>query len=300
MIAFIIVSFNTRELLRACLQSIQRYEPDSEVIVVDNGSRDGSVTMVRDEFPIHRLFASEKNLGFAAANNLGLSAATRPYAVLLNSDTELLDDSISRCVLRMVREPSLGAVHPSLRGADGNPQECVHREPSLRSSLRKALRLRVSDESSAQWLAGTALVLRKQALDQVGRLNDDFFMYWEDADLSARLRAAGWGLAHEPRAIVKHYGGGSGGGPDAARRADLYAWYCWGKHRWFILNRPRRESLFIWTLDAIDVARKYARGLLYVSRRRAEWSHAHTTVHVLAWILTGRRPPLPFVQESSC
>ena len=295
MCSVIIVSFNTCELLKQCLLSLRQYEPGSEVIVVDNASKDDSVSMVQQEFPEVKLVVLDRNKGFAAANNAGLSLATRDYVVLLNSDTELVDSSLSCCVARLEANPSIGAVHPLLRGMSGEPQQCVHSFPTLRSIARQAIGNSAEPETTQEstWLAGTALVIRKAALDQIGGLDAGYFIYWEDADLSARLRQNGWDLAIEPSSTVLHFGGASGGGPDAARRADLYAWYCFGKHRWFTRNRPAWEALAVWVLDVLDIPRKFLRGLRYSDRRRTEWAHASVTARVLALRLLGLTPATP-------
>src|SRR5258708_27586179 len=122
MLSVVIVSFNTRDLLRQCLSSLRRHEPGAQVIVVDNASRDGSPVMVRDEFPEAALVRSPTNDGFAAANNLGLRLATGDPVVLLNSDTLLHDPALSRCASWLDDHPRTGAVSPRLVGSDGKPQ----------------------------------------------------------------------------------------------------------------------------------------------------------------------------------
>lgn len=296
MLSVILVSFNAREHLRLCLNSLARHEPGAEVIVVDNASRDGSAEMVAGQFPQVRLVQTGRNAGFAAANNAGLAVATRPFVALLNSDTEVTDDSLSRCVRRLQADPTLGGVHPRLMGTDGLPQQCEHRFPTLAESVRKAFRLPPRDDARRHttWLAGTALVLRRQALDEIGGgLDSGYFMYWEDADLSAMLRGRGWGLAVQQDAEVRHHGGASGGGPDASRRADLYAWYCYGRHRWFRRNRSPLEAALVWLLDLADVPRKFLRGLFHSARRKGEWAHARVTARVLMSGLLGRTPSVP-------
>jgi GT2 family glycosyltransferase len=295
MLSIIVVSFNTRDLLRCCLNSIRRYEPLAEIIVVDNASRDGSADMVRTEFPEAILIQSPTNLGFARANNLGLAASRQDTLVLLNSDTELLDDSLSRCARRLEANPKLGAVHPELVGVDGHSQQCEYLLPSFRAVARTTIRLqppRANDQNT--WLAGTALVLRRQALDAIGgRLDDGYFIYWEDTELSSQLRRAGWQLAVEVGTRVKHVGGASGGGPDASRRADLFAWYFWGKHRWYRRNRPFWESLGVWAIDWLEVPRKLLRGWKHPARRQAEWTQARVSLRVLALGLLGLSPARP-------
>ncbi len=296
MLSVIVVSFNTRDLLRKCLASLAAHEPGAQVVVVDNASRDGSADMVRAEFPSATLIELAENAGFAGANNAGLAAADRPFVALFNSDAEVVDDSLSRCVRRLQAEPTLGAVHPRLIGPDGKPQQCRYRFPTLAGVALEAARLapRGESRSANDWLAGTALVVRREALVAAGGgLDAGYFMYWEDCDFSARLVRAGWGLAVEESAAVKHFGGASGGGPAAARRADLYAWYLYGKHRWFRRNRPAWEAAFLWVLDAVEVPRKLLRGLRYAGRRPTEWSHARVAARVLALGLLGLKPARP-------
>jgi GT2 family glycosyltransferase len=284
MLSVIVVSFNTIDLLGACLRSLRRFEPGAEVIVVDNGSRDGSAAMVRTQFPEVKLIEAGKNLGFAAANNLGLEASAGRILVLFNSDAELMDNSLSRCGRRLDSDPQLGAVHPRLVGADGKPQQCEHLLPTFAGHVRTSLGLPRPGPVGANrtWLAGTALVIRRVALETVGgRLDDGYFIYWEDADLSARLRAAGWGLAVEDAALVRHVGGASGGGPDSARRADLLAWYYYGMHRWFRRNRPWWEAVAVWLYEALEIPRLCLRGLRRRDRRASEWTKAGVTGRVL-------------------
>ncbi len=296
MISIIIVSYNTRDLLRQCLESLDRHCPEAEVIVVDNASRDDSAEMVRTGFPRVKLVPLSENRGFAGGNNEGLKQATGDLLLLLNSDTVLEDDSLQRCAAWMAEHQDVGALSPRLIGIDGKPQQCLHRFPNFGQRLRRALWMQPKPESGEQtgstWLAGTALMIRREALKECGGLDDTYFIYWEDADLSARLLEAGWKLAEYPDAHVRHYGGASGGGPDATRRPDLYAWYAWGEHRWFFRHRPAREALGLWMLDCVDVFRKFVRGAVH-STRRSEWLHSRTLAGVLWRRLLGRKPSLP-------
>jgi GT2 family glycosyltransferase len=293
MLSVVIVSFNTRELLRQCLESLRRHEPSAQVIVVDNASRDGSPDIVCGEFSEVVLIRSTVNVGFAAANNLGLRAAVGDPVVLLNSDTLLNDDALSRCAAWLDDHPRTGAVSPRLVGADGKPQECLLPFPTLGQRLRTAIRRRWKPADPAKgWLAGTALVLRRSALDAVGgELDAGYFIYWEDADLSARLRRHGWQREVHPEATIVHFGGGSGGGTDAERRADLYAWYCYGEHRWFARNRPMAEAAAVWLFDVFDVIRRRLRA--WWRNRPAEMAHARVLARVLIGLPFGWAPRKP-------
>ncbi len=296
MLSIIIVSYNTSKLLDDCLESITRHEPDAEVIVVDNGSDDDSVEMVRRSHPTVRLIDAGENLGFANANNRGIAASTGDFVILLNSDTVLEDDSLSRCVSRMNADRTLGALSPSLIDMQGKPQRAYHAFPSLAKRWKQAFtkhEVKLPEPGSYGWLAGTALMIRRAALDDIGgKLDSHYWMYWEDADTSAELLEHGWRVEEYTGAHVRHYGGASGGGPDAIRRADLYAHYAWGEHRWFFKHRPIWESVFVWVLDFLDLFRRTLRGCIHADRR-SELSHALVLVNVLGWRATGRRPPTP-------
>jgi N-acetylglucosaminyl-diphospho-decaprenol L-rhamnosyltransferase len=293
MISIIIVNYNTRQLLRECLASVNRHCPEAQVIVVDNASHDGSAAMVREEFPAVCLIEAERNLGFASANNLGLQQATGDYVVLLNSDTVLQDDALQRCVAFLQANPHIGATSPALRGTDGQPQQCLYPMPSLAALIREAIWLPPLPTETG-WLAGTCLIVRATALAEVGgQLDGTSFLYWEDADLSARLLRNGWRVEPFPGACILHHGGASGGGADALRRPDLHAWFVYGKHRFFARYRPWWEAVGVWLLDAADVARKFIRGAVRPARRVAEWSHARVMAVTLSRLLVGLRPPMP-------
>ena len=248
--------------------------------------------MVAEEFPACRLVRREANGGFAAANNDGIALTTGAAVLLLNSDTVVFDDSLSRCQRHLNNYMTLGAVSPRLIGVDGRPQRCLHQFPTLAARVRQAWRRPRAPDAATGWLAGTALMVRREALDAVGgRLDQGYFMYWEDADLSAKLLSKGWAVEVVEDACIRHYGGASGGGPDAARRGDLHAWYAWGEHRWFRQNRGFHQAAALWLLDAFDVVRKVLRGL---RRRQApERMHARALAQALRCRLFGRRPPNP-------
>ena len=296
MLSIIIVSYNTRKLLDDCLVSISQYCPSAEIIVVDNNSKDGSVDMVRENHPQVKMIATADNLGFAGANNRGIDEATGDYIILLNSDTVLEDDSLDRCIQKMEEDPKLGAISPRLIGMDGKPQRAYHAFPSLSKRIKQAFsrdEIKLTDPGSEGWLAGTALLIRREALNDIGgRLDGKYWMYWEDADTSAELLEQGWKVQEITDAHVRHYGGASGGGPDAGRRSDLYAHYAWGEHRWFFKHRPLWESALVWLLDFVDLFRRVLRGVRHKDRR-SEIAHARVLANVLGYRITGRRPPIP-------
>jgi GT2 family glycosyltransferase/glycosyltransferase involved in cell wall biosynthesis len=291
MLSIVVVSYNTRELLRQCLASLRRHAPTAQVIVVDNASQDGSVEMVRADFPSAEVVALTKNWGFAAANNAGLRLAVGDPVVLLNSDTVVEDDTLDRCAAWMEEHPRVGALSPRLIGVDGKQQQCLYPFPTLAEVLRRTFRLRerptgrVADPRLTDgWLAGTSLVLRREALRQVGdELDAGYFMYWEDADLSAQLREGGWERVVFAEGHVKHHGGASSATPDDGVRPDLLAWYAFGRHRWFARHRPALEGVALWLLDALDVPRLLLRG--WWRRRRDSHTEARALLKALWWRL---------------
>lgn len=304
-LSIVIVNYRTPALLRACLASIERHCPSSQTIVVDNGSGDSSAELVRREFPRVELVELAENRGFAGGNNAGLARCRGEFILLFNSDAELEDDSLSRCVNYLKHHPRMGAVSPRLIGGDGRPQQCLYRFPSARDRLRQALRQpspslngsEAEEASEAFWLAGTALLIRRQALKEIGGfLDDGYFMYWEDADVSARLRRAGWGLAQVDDAWVRHHGGASGGGDDQRRRPDLQAWFDYGRHRFFAKNRSASESAAIWLLDAVEALRKLLRAGVRPDRRY-EAAQAWILAKVLLRTLAKSAPPRPAIAK---
>ena len=217
----LIVSWNTCDLLRDCLRSFQPAEhPEWDVLVVDNASTDGSVAMVRSEFPTVRVIENTVNSGYARANNQGLRASRAPYALLLNSDTRASADAIQGLITFLESHPEAGAVSPRLLCADGTPQPFAFGgDPTLsyllrRGVVRVAARRYLHDwaterTQSVDWVSGACLMARRTAFEQVGLLDEDFFMYFEDNDWCLRLRRAGWKIYYHPAVAITHLGGQS-------------------------------------------------------------------------------------------
>ena len=290
-LSIIIVSFNTRELTLACLRSVQRYEPTAEVIVIDNASSDGSANAIAAQFPEVTLLRLAKNVGFGRANTLGLQYTTSEIIVLLNSDAVVCDYALSRCAKRLRNDQTLGAVTPRLIGVDGIEQETRHAVPDFSSTLQRAMwgRPMVSRDGKF-WIPGTCLVLKRIAVEQAGGLFDpELFMYWEDADLCARLKRAKFGLSVVKDAQVIHHGGASGGGPNCTASARLHAWYTFGRHFWYRRHRPRWEGVCLWLLEFADAFRCMGRAILRRSRRQ-EMQFGFTLLTTLLRVLSGRPP----------
>lgn len=246
MISVLVVSYNGRDHLRNCLEQLARQPGDyGEVIVVDNASTDGSAAMVRDDFSHCRLLALTRNVGFGAANNRGASAAHGDYLLLLNSDAWLADGALPSLAAALDSDPGLALVAPELRYPDGRRQFAWAPETGVIGEAVQMLRNRFEARSWAHrvppgwlrpllgpgWYSAACALLRRAAFEAVGGFDEGLFMYFEDVDLSVRLRLAGWRLGSVPEARAFHVKGGSrpsGRGEIEYRRAQLYYYR---KHR---------------------------------------------------------------------
>lgn len=224
-----VVSWNTRELLRACLQSLSDGVSRSrvEVHLVDNASSDGSIEMVLADFPEVRVFPNSQNLGFARANNQSWREAEGRYWMLLNPDTEVRPGAIDALVSFMDSHPQAGLATARLVNLDGTPQYCAQPTPTIGRTLLEASRLHRFLPASTRgstllstywtydkpmkigWTWGTALIARREAVETVGPLCDDFFMYGEDLEWCLRMADHGWEIWFCPEAEVLHHGGQS-------------------------------------------------------------------------------------------
>ena len=224
-LSIIIVSWNTRDLLRRCLASLYANLPEgeTEVLVVDNVSTDGTVEMVRAEFPLVRLLDNTENVGFARGNNQALRLRRGRHILLLNPDTEVHPGALQALVCFLDEHPEVGAVGPRLLNPDGSLQVSCYPAPTL---TREAWRLfhldrlrpygiypvstwRLDQPREVDVLMGACLLLRGETLNQVGLLDEGYFIYTEEVDLCLRVQRAGWWLAWLPQARVVHYGGQS-------------------------------------------------------------------------------------------
>jgi GT2 family glycosyltransferase len=230
-LSIIIVNWNVCELLEACLASIFTHSPSApfEVIVVDNASSDDSVSMVQTKFPDVTVIRNLDNPGFAAANNQGIKAARGEYTMLLNPDTLVHADALDVMIREMDAEPSVGACGPKIINPDGSIQQGPGELPSLRSLLysktifrktglfrkhylelkKRSCDLKISGRGFINKLSGAAAMVRSEVFDQVGLLDESFFLYYEDTDLFYRIVRAGWRPLYLPEAVVTHIGGQS-------------------------------------------------------------------------------------------
>ncbi len=216
-LSIIIVNFNTRDFLKNCLKSIFDQAGKFEVWVVDNASSDGSVEMVEREFPQVKLIKNKENTGFAKANNLALKMANGQFVFLLNSDTILKEQTLNKIINFLRNKSEAGAIGVKLLNADGKTQPSAGKFYSIfnalimlvggeRFGLLRSSPLRISE---VDWVSGAALIVRKDILDKVGLLDENFFMYMEEVEWCFRIKKAGFKIFFYPDAEVIHYERGS-------------------------------------------------------------------------------------------
>lgn len=266
----VIVSYNCWEALRLCLQSL----PTAHVIVVDNASADGSADMVRREFPAVTWLANDSNRGFAAACNQGIHATSEPFMLLLNPDTWVSEYALQTLSRVMTHNPKIGACGPRILNEDTTPQPSCRHFPTLGRMILAEFGLRAfyyitNPTGGVDQLMGSCLLLRRSALEQVGFLDERFFVYFEEVDLCLRLRQAGWEVRFVPDATIIHTGGASS---QHDRRAAL-------GYRYHSLFEFYRKHYPRWQLPVLKLAVQFtslARLLIgqreYAGVARQVWS----------------------------
>jgi len=256
-----IVNWNTREDLRRCLASL----PEGagalplEVFVVDNASTDGSPEMVAADFPQVRLIRNMENTGFAHANNQAIRECRGDYILLLNPDTLAHSDALAILVTTLEAHPAAGIAGPKLLNRDGSLQYSCRRFPTFTTGLFRNSVLgrlfpgnaQVQDylmtyfdhmaQTTVDWVSGAALCIRRSTLEQIGLLDEDYFMYCEDVDWCYRAVRAGWNVLYCPEAVITHI---IGRGSDQAVEAMVRAHH----HSMGIYYRKHYASGTLWFL----------------------------------------------------
>ncbi|MFB0555255.1 MAG: glycosyltransferase family 2 protein [Phycisphaerae bacterium] len=282
-LSIIIVNWNTRSILCDCLRSIydQGGERDIEVIVIDNASTDGSVEMVKKDFPQVTLIKNSQNLGFARANNIGIHQSSGRYICLVNSDVIVLNGCIENLISFMDNYPTAGMVGPRILNQDRTLQPSCRHFPTIWNNLCQALGLNklfpksrfFSETFMNYWahdivqkvdvLSGCFWMIRREALNKVGLLDEDFFIYGEDLDWCRRFHHAGWDIIFYPNAETIHTGAASSNNDPIRfyiemQKADLHYWQ---KHHGSIGRTVYAAIIFLRHL-----LRLVPIGLLYVFR----------------------------------
>jgi hypothetical protein len=229
-LSIVIVNWNTSALLIQCLDSIYQAVPrlTFEIIVVDNGSTDDSVSAICNKFPDVRIISNDLNLGFAKANNQGLAAGRGRYFLLLNSDTLVLPDALNRLVAVADHNPGVGIIGPKLLNMDGTLQKSWATFPTFWSELvGKNFRRRHSVANSqfayeVDWIMGACMLVRSEIVTDVGMLDEDYFMYSEETDWCYRTKRKGWKVWYLSNSEIYHLGGGSANRSNLTQLVLLY------------------------------------------------------------------------------
>lgn len=228
-LAVIIVSYNSESWLVPCLSSLYAHTGGValDVVVVDNGSSDGSVELVQREFPQVRIVRAQ-NRGFSAGNNIGLATVDAPFVLFLNPDTEILEGTFEQLLELLDERPKVGLIGCKQVASDGSLHPTIRRFPSalryLMSSLGSErfpfdgswLGERVRDQSvyeqeiRCDWTSGSFMLARTDAVRAAGAFDERYFMYSEEPDLCLRLRRLGWETRHVPDMTIVHHAGKAG------------------------------------------------------------------------------------------
>lgn len=242
-LSVIIVSWNVRDLLRRCLRSVMEQtatfrECTAEIIVVDNASADGTVEMLREEFPDVHLIPNAENEGFTRGNNKALAVAQGRYLFLLNPDTELHAGALGTLLQYIETHPRVGILGPRHYYGDGSPQSSRRRFPTFATAFLESTQLQqwfprnrvlthyymldTPDDATMEvdWINGAAMLARREMYTQIGGLDEGFFMYSEELDWCYRAKQAGWQIVYLPSVELTHFEGRSS--EQTSARRDIY------------------------------------------------------------------------------
>ncbi|MHC4436555.1 MAG: glycosyltransferase family 2 protein [Planctomycetota bacterium] len=228
-VSVVIVNWNTKELLQDCLSSVYEHagDIDYEIIVIDNASTDGSAEMVKNDFQQVILIENSENRGFAAANNQGMAIAKGRYVLLLNSDTVVLDNAIAKTVSFADENPQAAVTGCRVLNPDRTLQRTCFMFPSVLNMLLSSTYLyklfpknRFFGREQMTWwdrndvrlvdvVTGCFMLVRREAIEQVGVMDEQFFMYCEETDWCYRFRDKGWKVMFAPAGQIIHFGGQS-------------------------------------------------------------------------------------------
>lgn len=275
-LTIIIVSFNTKQLLKSCLQSIfqKKWKNEIKVVVVDNASIDGSDEMVEKDFPRVNLIRSKINTGFAGGNNLGLKAISANLYLLLNSDTKVLDDSLDNLVDFMASsdfgigsckllnkdrslQPNAGSLPFGwplffwLAGWDDIVPVIGSKLPSFHQKYSQFYQ----GDHEVGWVSGSAMVIKKEVVDKIGLLDQSIFMYGEDAEYCFRAKRAGFKVGWTNQAQIIHLGGGSSHDPSYKQWVGEFRGllYIYGKYFGFLSQVFLRLLIYLFVLIRMAV-----------------------------------------------
>jgi GT2 family glycosyltransferase len=264
-----IVNTNSRDLLLACLESLAGV--DAEIVVLDNASEDGSVAAVQERYPQARVITQRHRAGFAANHNTVIGATTGRYLYVLNEDTTSADWGLERMVAHLDANPRVGALGPRLVYPDGRLQDSAWRFPSPAVAALGLLTLGRSGVTQSggdttrdvDWVMGAALLLRREALDEVGLFDEGFFIYSEETDLCRRLHDAGWHVQYFPEVTVVHHESQFSAGIPERRINEMWR----SRHRYWAKHHSAAGAR---TAALLTGAQYAIRGALAAALRRGD------------------------------
>jgi GT2 family glycosyltransferase len=300
-LSIIIVSWNTRDYLLNCIRSLMGTGGfPSELIVVDNGSQDGSGAEVRRLFPEVRLIENDSNQGFAKAVNQGLRVFSGRYALLLNPDTQVKEGTVEKLLVFMEDHPRAGVAGVQLLNSDGTKQNSIANFPSLATELLNKRVLRwLSPERfpgkeraypepiEVESVIGACMLVKRKAMEEVGFLDEDYFLFLEETDWCFRMGKAGWKVYHVPQAEIVHFQGKSAEQDKKRAKVEYYR----SRYYFFRKNRGMLQwvILLIGNVVRLLVEFIYWGGiclLTFFTHRR--WKKKLSVVaHLLEWHLKG-------------
>jgi N-acetylglucosaminyl-diphospho-decaprenol L-rhamnosyltransferase len=292
-LSIIIVNWNTRDMLAQCLATVLadiQTAPHLQVetLLVDNASTDDSIHMVRSRFSWVKLLENAKNVGFAAANNQAIQQSNGRYVLLLNPDTEVKPGALATLVDFMETHHQAGAAGAYLLNPNGTLQTSCYPFPTLAGEMWRLLHVDMlypygvypmagwsfDRPRAVEVIQGAALILRRSALEQVGLLDDLYFMYTEEVDLCYRLRQAGWQLYWIPKAKIVHYGGQS------TQQVPLKMFLCLYQSKLFFIRKHHgwlAALIYKLILAAISVIRLLLAPLAWLERAPKRQRHLTLT-----------------------
>jgi GT2 family glycosyltransferase len=288
-LSIVIVSWNTKKLVSECLQSLEncRRSVPMDIILVDNASSDGTVELVREQFPDLRLMRNDANVGFARANNIGINLSTSKYVCLINSDVQVSEVCLQSMLEYMEHHPDIGMLGPKMVLPDGSVGQSCMRFPTVWNWLCRALALDTVFKGSKMFgdflmsdfkydritdveaLTGWFWMVRREAIDQVGLLDERFFMYGEDIDWPKRFHQGGWRVVFYPEAEAFHHCAAS----SSSAPTRFYIEMNRANMQYFRRHHNRLAVVGFWLAILVhELVRITGYGIVYVFQRRVRES----------------------------
>lgn len=298
-VSIVIVNWNAQPYLCNCLRSIFSQSKDNlsfEIIVVDNASTDDSVPAVKAQFPEVQIIENTENQGFAAANNQGIRVSAGKFILLLNPDTVVFNDSLPTLLEVASRHPEVGVLGPCLLNQDGNIQPSVMSFPSLPSIVKSFVRARIHGVSKiapntekeivfVPCVSGACLLIRGEVFEQVGLLDESYYMYGEEIDFCYRLSNAGWKVAYTSLVSIVHLGGQS----TKHVLEQMYVERRRSRIRFLLLHRGFLQAFLVAILVEVAIVLKFLP--LVVGRERSVFRRILSYYHQVVYPMLFREKP---------